>query len=117
MKTIAIIPARGGSKGIPRKNLYPFNGKPLIYWNIEAALQAELVDQIVVSTDDAEIAEASRAAGATVIMRPDGISTDIASSEDALVRVLESLDAQPELTVFLQCTSPLTQGKDRILNA
>ncbi len=112
MKTVAIIPARGGSKGIPRKNVYPFNGKPLICWNIEAALQAELVDQVVVSTDDAEITEVARAAGATVIMRPDDISTDIASSEDALIHALKSLDAQPELTVFLQCTSPLTQGKD-----
>ncbi len=112
MRVAAIIPARGGSKGIPRKNLYSFNGKPLIYWNIEAAIDAALVGQVVVSTDDAEIAEVSRAAGATVIMRPDDISTDIASSEDALLHVLENLDEQPELTVFLQCTSPLTQGKD-----
>ena len=112
MKVVAIIPARGGSKGIPSKNVYPFNGKPLICWCIEAALQAELVDQVVVSTDDAEIAGVSRAAGATVVMRPDDISTDIASSEDALIHVLEQLDKQPELTVFLQCTSPLTQSID-----
>ena len=111
-KITAIIPARGGSKGVLRKNVSPFNGKPLIYWNISAALNSELIDLVVVSTDDAEIAEISQAAGATVIMRPDGMSTDIASSEDALVHVLKSLDTQPELTVFLQCTSPLTQGKD-----
>ncbi len=112
MKVVAIIPARGGSKGIPHKNVYPFNGKPLICWNIEAAIGAALVDQVIVSTDDAEIAEVSRTAGATVIMRPDDISTDIASSEDALIHALENLGERPELTVFLQCTSPLTQSKD-----
>ncbi|MDF7798969.1 acylneuraminate cytidylyltransferase [Pontiellaceae bacterium B1224] len=112
MKTVAIIPARGGSKGIPRKNLLPFNGKPLISWNIEAALQAKLVDAVVVSTDDREIAKVSVAAGAVVVMRPDDISTDIASSEDALIHTLKNLGAQPDLTVFLQCTSPLTQSDD-----
>ncbi len=112
MSAVAIIPARGGSKGMPRKNVYPFSGKPLICWCIDAARQAKLVDQVVVSTDDAEISEISRAAGATVIMRPDDISTDIASSEDALIHALGSLDKLPELTVFLQCTSPLTQSED-----
>lgn len=112
MKAVAIIPARGGSKGIPRKNVFPFNGKPLICWCIEAARQAEMVDQVIVSTDDAEIAQISRTAGATVIMRPDDISSDIASSEDALIHALSSLNEHPDLTVFLQCTSPLTQSED-----
>jgi len=112
LKTIAIIPARGGSKGIPHKNVYPFNGKPLIYWNIKAALQTEHVDLVIVSTDDTEIAKVSKKAGATVIMRPDTISSDIASSEDALLHVLETIGEQPQLTVFLQCTSPLTHSED-----
>ena len=112
MKTVAIIPARGGSKGIPRKNIHPFNGKPLICWNIEAALNAKSIQQVVVSTDDQEIAAISRQAGAHIIMRPDDISTDIASSEDALIHTLNSLDEKPELIVFLQCTSPLTQSED-----
>ncbi|MDF7807327.1 acylneuraminate cytidylyltransferase [Pontiellaceae bacterium B12219] len=112
MNTVAIIPARGGSKGIPRKNIYPFRGKPLICWNIDAALRAEHVDRVIVSTDNAEIAEIARSAGAIVVMRPDDISSDIASSEDALIHTLKSLDSQPELTVFLQCTSPLTQSDD-----
>jgi N-acylneuraminate cytidylyltransferase len=112
VKAVAIIPARGGSKGIPRKNIYPFNGKPLICWNIEAALKAKLIDQVVVSTDDTEIAEVSRNAGATVIMRPDDISSDISSSEDALIHALKNIGDLPELTVFLQCTSPLTQSED-----
>jgi YrbI family 3-deoxy-D-manno-octulosonate 8-phosphate phosphatase len=109
---LAIIPARGGSTGIPRKNLCLFNGRPLICWSIEAAQTAELVGPVVVSTDDAEIAEVSRVAGAKVIMRPANISTDVASSEDALIHTLENLDELPELTVFLQCTSPLTQSED-----
>ena len=112
MKVVAIIPARGGSKGILRKNVYPFNGKPLICWNIEAALNTNLIDRVVVSTDDSEIATVSRKAGADVILRPDEISTDIASSETALIHALENLGELPELTVFLQCTSPLTQSED-----
>ena len=111
-RAIAIIPARGGSKGIPQKNLFPFGGKPLICWNIEAALAANTVTQVIVSTDDAEIAEVSRQAGAKVVMRPDAISTDIASSEDALIHTLGQLDQLPDLTVFLQCTSPLTESED-----
>ena len=108
----AIIPARGGSKGVPRKNVWQLNGKPLICWSIEAAQAAELVGPVVVSTDDAEIAEVSRAAGAEVVMRPAAISGDAASSEDALLHALENLDAPPDLTVFLQCTSPLTHSGD-----
>ena len=107
-----IIPARGGSKGIPRKNLLRLDGKPLVCWSIEAAQAAKLVGSIVVSTDDAEIAEVSRAAGAMVVMRPAAISTDTASSEEALIHVLENLEKTPDLTVFLQCTTPLTQGRD-----
>jgi YrbI family 3-deoxy-D-manno-octulosonate 8-phosphate phosphatase len=112
LKAIAIIPARGGSKGIPRKNVCTFNGRPLIQWSIMAALSAERVDAVVVSTDDAEIAAVSREAGADVVMRPADISTDIASSEDALIHALSMFEEQPELVVFLQCTSPLTQGED-----
>jgi N-acylneuraminate cytidylyltransferase len=112
IQTIAIIPARGGSKGIPHKNIYPFNGKPLICWNIAAALEAETITNVLVSTDDAEIAAISKEAGASVIMRPDALSTDIASSEQALIHALKSLKQTPELTVFLQCTSPLTQSVD-----
>lgn len=71
-----------------------------------------MVEQIVVSTDDYEIADVSRKAGAEVIMRPGDISSDRASSEDALLHALNQLDEKPELTVFLQCTSPLTQAED-----
>ena len=109
---LAIIPARGGSKGAPRKNLWSLEGKPLVRWSIEAALAAELVRGVVVSTDDEEIAAVSRAAGAEVVIRPDRISTDIASSEDALIHVLGTLEDPPDLTVFMQCTTPLTRAED-----
>ncbi|MCI5227322.1 MAG: acylneuraminate cytidylyltransferase family protein, partial [Candidatus Electrothrix sp. AX2] len=73
MKNIAIIPARGGSKGIPQKNIKNLCGKPLIAYSIEAALQATSLDRVIVSTDDQEIAKASRQYGAEVIQRPDDI--------------------------------------------
>lgn len=116
METIAIIPARGGSKGIPRKNVLPLLDKPLIAHTIEAACNAGRVDRVVVSTDDDEIAEVSRRYGAEVVMRPAALASDTARSEDALLQVLDHL-AQvegyaPDLLVFLQCTSPLTASQD-----
>jgi len=110
MKTIAFIPARGGSKGIPRKNIKLFAGKPLIVHSIEQALSTEGIDAVVVSTDDSEIASLSRNAGAEVIMRPDFLSGDSASSESAIAHALEELEKQGkaiERVVFLQATSPL----------
>lgn len=115
MKTIAIIPARGGSKGIPGKNIIPLLGKPLIAWNILAAKASEKIDGVFVSTDDAGIAAVAREYGAEVIDRPDEIAGDTASSESALLHALAVLAEQgilPELLVFLQCTSPLTQTRD-----
>jgi N-acylneuraminate cytidylyltransferase len=116
METLAIIPARGGSKGIPRKNVLPLGGKPLIAHNIEAALGARHVNRLVVSTDDPEIASISADYGAEVVWRPSELSTDSASSESALLHTLEYLkkheDYQPDMLVFLQCTSPLTSPED-----
>jgi YrbI family 3-deoxy-D-manno-octulosonate 8-phosphate phosphatase len=108
---LAIIPARGGSKGIPRKNLQPFNGRPLVVHTIEQARQASVVTRVVVSTDHDEIAAVATIAGAEVIRRPEEISGDTASSESALLHVLDELHVAegyaPELVVFLQATSPL----------
>jgi CMP-N,N'-diacetyllegionaminic acid synthase len=113
---IALIPARGGSKGIPGKNIYPLAGKPLIVHSIEQALQSSCVTATVVSTDDNGIAQVSRDAGASVIRRPDDISGDTATSESALIHAIEALRTQeghlPELAVFLQCTSPLRRMDD-----
>ena len=83
MTALAIIPARGGSKGILRKNVIPLCGKPLVAWSIEAARQAARVDRVVVSTDDPEIAGIARQWGAEAVIRPAEISGDTASSEAA----------------------------------
>ncbi len=116
MECVAIIPARGGSKGIPRKNIHLLAGKPLISYNIQQARQARLVNRVIVSTDDAEIAAISYQYKAEIVWRPEEISGDIASSESALLHVLDYLKKsegyQPDLVAFLQCTSPLTLAED-----
>ena len=108
---IAIIPARGGSKGIPHKNIRPVGGVPLVARSIRAALASTAVSCVYVSTDDPEIAQVATSYGAKVIMRPATISGDAASSEDALLHALDTLETcgcVPETLVFLQCTSPFT---------
>lgn len=115
-EVLAIIPARGGSKGIPRKNVRSLAGRPLIAWTIEAARQSERVHRVVVSTDDEEIARVSRMWGAEVIDRPAEISGDKATSEAALRHVLDELrrteNYEPDLVVFLQATSPVRRPCD-----
>ena len=109
-KVIAIIPARGGSKGVPKKNIKPLNNKPLIAYSIEHALATEKVDKVIVSTDCDEIAQVSLQYGAEVIKRPEDISGDFASSEDALIHTVKELEAngvKASHIVFLQCTSPI----------
>jgi CMP-N-acetylneuraminic acid synthetase len=116
VNTLAIIPGRGGSKGIPRKNLRLLAGVPLIAYPILAAQQSKIVDRIVVSTDDQEIAEVARQYGAETVIRPPELSGDDASSESALLHVLELLQKgehyHPDILVFLQCTAPLTLPED-----
>lgn len=116
MHILAIIPARGGSKGIPRKNIRLLNGKPLVAHTIEQALQTPAISRVVVSTDDAEIGAVAQQYGAEVVWRPAEISGDTASSESALLHVLDHLAQtegyEPELVVFLQCTAPLTLAED-----
>jgi len=113
---LAVIPARGGSKGVSRKNIRVVAGKPLIAWTIESAKDAALVDRVVVSTDDPEIAAVSKEYGAEVVWRPEAISGDLASSEDALLHALGYLsrhgDYEPDLLAFLQCTAPLMKPHD-----
>jgi len=115
-RTVCIIPARGGSKGVPRKNLRPLCGRPLLAHSIGHALEADSVGRTFVSTDDAEIAALTRSLGAEVIDRPVAISGDTASSESALLHALEFLREsegyRPELVVFLQATSPLRAQGD-----
>lgn len=113
---LAVIPARGGSKGISRKNILPLAGIPLVAFSIRAARQSRLIHRVVVSTDDAEIAAVSKDFGAEVVWRPAEISGDAAASESALLHTLEHLSRvegyRPDILVFLQCTSPLTLAED-----
>ena len=112
MGAVAVIPARGGSKGLPRKNVRLLCGKPLIAWTIEAATRARSVERVVVSTDDAEIAEASCRYGAQVVRRPRQISDDTSPSEAALLHALAELKIDQGVLVFLQCTAPLMLPED-----
>jgi YrbI family 3-deoxy-D-manno-octulosonate 8-phosphate phosphatase len=115
-KILAVIPARGGSKGISRKNVRLIGGKPLLGWSIEAARSSKRVDRIAVSTDDPEIATVAQSFGAEVIDRPAEISGDTASSESALLHALDHLRDieryEPDTVVFLQATSPLRRPDD-----
>ena len=106
---VAIIPARGGSKGVPRKNVRRVGGVPLIVRAVGSALAADGVDLVVVTTDDDEIAVVARAAGARIVIRPPDLAGDTASSESAVLHALDTLEAEgalPEVVVFLQATSP-----------
>ena len=112
MKNIALIPARGGSKGIPRKNVLPFAGKPLINWTIEAAQKSKYIDFIFVSTDDQEIAELSRKAGATVpFLRPSSLANDHSPSIDTVIHTLTEFKNFDNV-FLLQPTSPLRTNLD-----
>jgi CMP-N,N'-diacetyllegionaminic acid synthase len=107
---LAIVPARGGSKGLPGKNIRPLNGKPLIQYPIDTARESAYINKIVVSTDYAEIAEVAEAAGAEVIMRPPHLSDDTALVIDAIRYTLEEVEKKgysPKVILLLEATSPI----------
>lgn len=111
MATVAIIPARSGSKRLPGKNTMRFNGKPMIAWSILAAFGTDRFDQIIVSTDDEEIAEVARQYGASIpFLRPSRLATDEASTVDVVLHVLETVVA--DTVAILQPTSPLRTSMD-----
>ena len=116
LSVLALILARGGSKGLPRKNIRLLQGMPLLAHSVLLARQACQVTRVCVSTDDAAIAAVAQAYGAEVIDRPQDISGDTATSESALEHALDVLrDAQgwqPDLVCFLQCTSPIRAAGD-----
>lgn len=120
-KRIAVISARGGSKGIPRKNIMDIAGKPLIAYSIEAGLEAKekgILDKVIVSTDDEEIAEISRQYGAEVpFMRPEELASDSAKSVDLLIHAAEFYRNQGVVyddMLLLQPTTPMRTGQDII---
>ncbi len=115
MEILGIIPARGGSKGVPRKNIRSLAGKPLIAWTIEAARQSKLLTRLIVSTDDPEIAEVARFYGAEVpFLRPAEISHDLATDVEFLLHALDFLKEkegyEPDIVLRLPPTSPLRTG-------
>ncbi len=112
MSVVTIIPARGGSKGIPRKNLIDFAGRPLLWWSVDQALKSTSVDAVYVTSDSDEILDAARSWGARPIRRPDELSGDTASSESALLHALDTIGGEPDAVVFLQPTSPLRKPGD-----
>ncbi|WP_418641892.1 cytidylyltransferase domain-containing protein [Vibrio chaetopteri] len=120
MSVIAFIPARGGSKGVKNKNIKMLAGKPLIAWSIEQALDCDLIDRVIVSTDSYEIADIARKYGAEApFMRPAEISGDHATTESAMLHCcdyLESKDELPELFILIQATSPV-RAKNQLRNA
>jgi CMP-N-acetylneuraminic acid synthetase len=112
VSTLALVPARGGSKSLPRKNLMPFLGQPLLAWSVRAGLDAALVDRVVVSTDDDEIAEVARAAGGEVpFRRPAELAgddvRDLPVFQHALGWLADHEGYQPDLVVQLRPTSPV----------
>lgn len=109
MKVIAIIPARGGSKGIPRKNIVNFKGKPLITWSIEAALKSKFVTDVYVSSDDDEILQIAKISeDVNIIQRPSALAQDDSKTEPVLTHVLNSIDSSVyDYLILLQPTSPL----------
>ncbi len=112
MEILSIIPARGGSKGLPGKNIRPLNGKPLIAYTIEEALKSKSINRIIVSTDDTVIAEVSRKYGAEVpFLRPDELSSDYSPTIDTVIYTIDRLrqteDYFPDYVCLLQCTTPL----------
>lgn len=112
-RVLAIVVGRGGSKGLPRKNVRELAGKPLIAWSIEAAASSRLVDRTIVSTDDPEIADISRRwNGEVPFLRPAEMANDTAPIIDAILHATDNIAEKYRYVVLLQATSPLRLGSD-----
>jgi len=112
-RVLAVVLARGGSKGLPGKNIRPLCGRPVIAWSILAAQGSRLVDRTIVSTDDPEIAEAAKAVGGDVpYLRPAAFATDQSTVHEAIIDVIDRIDAGYDYVVALQATSPLRTSED-----
>lgn len=115
-KILAIIPARGGSKGIPQKNIKPLNDKPLIAYSIDAALESKLIDRVIVSTEDRKIAQISKKYGAEIpFLRPKELAKDKSPAIDVILHSIDWLENQKQyfdIIVLLEPTSPLRQTED-----
>jgi len=112
-KVIAVIPARGGSKRLPGKNIRQLGDKPLIAWSIEAAKTSKYIDRVIISTDCEDIANiAQRYGGDVPFLRPQELSGDTAGSNGVILHALEHIDESFDYVVLLQPTSPLRKAED-----
>lgn len=112
-KILTIIPARGGSKGLPKKNIRPLLGKPLIFWTIENALNQQIIDDIVVSTDDIEISNISKDLGVSIpFLRPTELAQDDTPIYNVIEHLLTSLKEQYDIVALMEPTSPLRTKYD-----
>ena len=115
-KVLALVPARGGSKGLPGKNVRSLCGRPLIQWSIDTALACKEIDAVVVSTDDEQITEVAASAGAEVpFLRPSALAGDRASSIDVVIHALDFLESKGrvfDIVLLLEPTSPLRETAD-----
>ncbi len=107
---LAIIPARGGSKRLPRKNILDLSGRPMISWSIDAGLTSKYIDKVVVSSDDDEILDIAKKFKAETVKRPGELASDIATSNDVVKHALENIE-EHDYIVLLQPTSPLRNYK------
>ncbi len=107
---LAIVPARGGSKRLPRKNMLDLNGKPLIAWTLEAGIKSRYIDDIIVTSDDEEILSMATQYAVSTVKRPEHLASDTASSFDAVMHAVADLSAY-DYIVLLQPTSPLREAK------
>ncbi len=107
---LAIIPARGGSKRLPRKNILDLAGKPLIAWSIEAGLNSQYLDKVIVSSDDDEILNVAKKYGSDIIKRPDLLASDTATSFDTIEHTIKNLKSY-DYTILFQPTSPLRTSR------
>ncbi len=115
-RIVGIIPARGGSKRLPRKNIAPVLGRPMLYYTVKASLEAELVHRTFVTTEDEETAHAAAESGAEIIPRPAELAGETSTTEAALEHAVhhlgETLDYRPEIIALLQPTSPVRKKGD-----
>jgi CMP-N,N'-diacetyllegionaminic acid synthase len=108
---LAIIPARGGSKRLPRKNVLDLAGKPLIAWTIDAAKSSKYIDSIVVTSDDAEILQVAKDLSVDTIKRPVELASDTATTFDAIEHTIQQVHGKYDFVILLQPTSPLRTAK------
>ena len=111
MKYLAIIPARGGSKRLPNKNILNLNGKPLIVWSIEAAKKSKYIDDVVVTSDSEKILDIAKKYNVKTIKRPDDLASDMATTFDVIKHTIDSLQNKYKYIILLQPTSPLRNEK------